>query len=74
MPRIQLTATQDPLVSFRFRLGDLVRTRSTGREGRIVGGRYLGPVPAVGVALAYVIEYVVHPERGDDFQALHVDR
>ncbi len=70
MARIALTATPDPLVSFRFQLGDLVRTRSTGRQGWIVGGRYHGPVPTAGAF--YAISYTAHPERGLDFFALEV--
>src|SRR5262249_27609653 len=71
--RVELTAEADLPVPFRFDLGDPVRTRSTGHEGNIVGGRYLGPVPPTGVALAYAIEYVVRPERGPDFGALEAD-
>ncbi|HSD33580.1 MAG TPA: hypothetical protein VLB49_16820 [Gemmatimonadales bacterium] len=54
--RIELTPTPDPNVPFRFRLGDRMKAPATGKEGRIVGGRYEGPVPAAGVALAYAIE------------------
>lgn len=62
-----------PHVTFRLRLGGSVRTQSSGREGRIVGGRLDRPMPTARVALAYAVSYRIHPERGPDFEALEVD-